>query len=205
MFINIFLKAINNIFPMLFIITVILVSIRLTYLIYNKKKIVLYKELLMLFFIFYILLLYYIISFQDNNYGTNNFIPFKEIFRYKITSRLFIRNVLGNIILFIPLGIFITYYIKNKTFLITVLLSLLISCSIELAQSIIGRTCDVDDVILNTIGGLFGYLIYLKGNLILNKVPKFMKSQIFLDIIAIISILIVIYMLFKMEFWRIFV
>ena len=42
MFANIFLEAISNVWPMLFIFTVILVSIRVTYLIYNRQKIIFY-------------------------------------------------------------------------------------------------------------------------------------------------------------------
>ena len=91
MFINIFLRAIKDIWPMLFIFTIILVSIRIVYLLTNKQKIVLYKEIITYLFIIYLLLLYYIVTFQDNNYGTNNLIPFKEIFRYPLSSRLFIR------------------------------------------------------------------------------------------------------------------
>ena len=102
MFFSMFLKALSDIWPMIFIFTIILISVRILYLVINKKSFVFHKELLMLCFIVYILLLYYTVTFQDNNYGTNNFVPFKEIFRYNITSRLFIRNVLGNILLFIP-------------------------------------------------------------------------------------------------------
>ncbi len=203
MFTNIFLKAIHNIWPMLFIFTVILVSIRITYLICNKQRFVLYKELSMLCFIIYILLLYYIVTFQDNNYGTNNFIPFREIFRYNISSSLFIRNVIGNVLLFIPFGIFVTYYVNNDKVYPTFFLSLLISCSIEFAQSCIGRTADIDDVILNTLGGIFGYLIYKFGDKALDKLPKFMRTQIFLDILSLFVILIIIYLAFRFNFWRI--
>ena len=203
MFLDIFIKALSDIWPMLFIFTIILVSLRLTYLIYNKKKIVLYKEILMLCFIFYILLLYYIVTFQDNNFGTNNFIPFKEIFRYKVPSALFFKNVIGNIALFIPLGIFITYYIGNKNFIIPLVLSLVISCSIELAQGIIGRTIDIDDVILNVIGGLLGYIICMRSNKFIEKLPKFMRNQIFLDIIVMAIIIVLVLLLMKYKIWRI--
>ena len=149
MFINIFLRAIKDIWPMLFIFTIILVSIRIVYLLTNKQKIVLYKEIITYLFIIYLLLLYYIVTFQDNNYGTNNLIPFKEIFRYPLTSRLFIRNVVGNILLFVPFGIFVAHYTKNKKIYVTLFLSLLVSSAIEFAQSCIGRTADIDDIILN--------------------------------------------------------
>lgn len=202
MFTNIFLNVIRDIWPMLFIFAVIIVSIRLMYLLYNKEKLVLYKEILMLCFIIYILLLYYIVTFQDNNYGTNNFVPFKEIFRYNITSSLFIKNVVGNILLFVPFGIFVTHYIKNKKIYPTIFLSILVSCSIEFAQMKIGRTADIDDVILNTSGGIIGYIVSKSWSNVVNKLPRFMKNQIFLDILSLFIILIIIYLAFKFNFWR---
>lgn len=202
MFTSFFSNIIHDVWPMIFIFTVILVSLRLTYIFYNKEKFVLYKELLYLCFIIYVLLLYYIVTFQDNNYGTNNFIPFREIFRYDISSKLFIRNVLGNIFLFVPFGIFATRYIKSKSIFPTVILSFLVSCSIEFAQSLIGRTADIDDVILNTIGGLLGYLLYKFSDSFFKKLPKFMKNQIFLDLLCLVIILFIIYLSFKFQFWR---
>lgn len=202
MFTSFFSNIIHDVWPMVFIFTVILVSLRLTYIFYNKEKFVLYKELLYLCFIIYVLLLYYIVTFQDNNYGTNNFIPFREIFRYDISSKLFIRNVLGNILLFVPFGIFATRYIKSKSIFPTVILSFLVSCSIEFAQSLIGRTADIDDVILNTIGGLLGYLLYKFSDSFFKKLPKFMKNQIFLDLLCLVIILFIIYLSFKFQFWR---
>lgn len=197
------LKAINGVWPMIFIFTIILVSIRITYLICNKKKIILYKEILMLCFIIYLLLLYYFVTFQDNNYGTNNFIPFREIFRYHFNSRLFLRNVIGNVLLFVPLGVFICYYIKNNTIFPTLILSVLVSSSIEFTQGIIGRTADIDDVILNTVGGLIGYFIYKTGSDFSLNIPKFMKNQLFLDALTLFIILLIIYVAFKFDFWRI--
>ena len=62
--------------PMIIIFTVILSSIRLTYLIIKKEKFILYKELTYLLFVIYLLSLFYIVTFQDDNYGTFNLIPF---------------------------------------------------------------------------------------------------------------------------------
>ena len=202
MFIDVFFDIFKNIWPMIFIFTIIIVSFRIIYLISNKKKIIFYKELLMLFFIIYILLLYYIVTFQDNNYGTNNLIPFKEIFRYSITSKLFIKNVIGNILLFIPLGIFSAYYINNKKVYIIIFLSILISSSIEFAQYKIGRTLDIDDVILNTIGAMFGFFLYKLWYKITLKMPNILKSQILLDFLSLMFIFAIIYLSFKFNFWR---
>ena len=197
MFFSMFLKALSDIWPMIFIFTIILISVRILYRVINKKSFVFHKELLMLCFIVYILLLYYTVTFQDNNYGTNNFVPFKEIFRYNITSRLFIRNVLGNILLFIPFGIFTTYIIKNKTVFPSMFLGLLVSSAIEFAQSAIGRTADIDDIILNTVGSALGYLIYHIFIKFSYKLPSFVKKDLFLDLFSIIIVFLVLYMIYK--------
>lgn len=197
-----FVKIIHNVWPMLFIFAVLIISIRIAYLICNKKKFVLHKEVKMLFFLFYILLLYYVVTFQDNNYGTNNFTPFKEMFRYSINSKMFLKNVLGNVILFVPLGIFSSYYIRNKTFIPVFLISFVVSCSIEFAQSMIDRTVDVDDVILNVLGGILGYVLYKYANKLSLKLPSFIKNELFLDVLYLFLILIIIFLAFKFDFWR---
>ena len=55
--------------PMIVIFSVILSSIRITYLIVKKEKFVFYKELTYLLFIIYLLSLFYIVTFQDDNFG----------------------------------------------------------------------------------------------------------------------------------------
>ena len=200
---KIVIRTLNGVWPMVLIFTSIIVLLRLFYLFCNKKKFVLHKELLMLFFVIYVLLLYYIVTFQDNNYGTNNFIPFKEIFRYKINTQLFYKNIVGNILLFIPFGLFLSYYIKPKSFLPPLFLSVSVSTLIEVVQSVIGRTADVDDIILNSVGGIIGYLLYLFFNKISDKIPKKLKSSFVLDILSLLFIFIIMYMAIKFEFWRI--
>lgn len=194
--IKMLLEALSSVWPMIFIFTIILVSIRLFYLLINKKKFVLRKELLMLCFIIYILLLYYVVTFQDNNYGTNNFVPFKEILRYKITSKLFLRNVLGNILLFVPFGVFSSYIIKNKSFIPAAILGFIVSCSIEFAQSAIGRTADIDDVILNTLGSIIGYMLYKIFNKFYSGLPNIMKNSLVLDFLALLMVSLIIFLLY---------
>ena len=102
---NVFMEVLPDVWPMLIIILVIIVSLRLTYLITKHKKFQLHKEIIYLLAIIYLLCLFHVVTFQDSNYGTSNFTPFKEIFRYDIGSHKFMRNVMGNIILFIPYGL----------------------------------------------------------------------------------------------------
>ena len=199
---NFIVDIIKNVFPMIFIFTVILISVRIVYLISMKQKFVLYKELLTLLGIIYLLLLYYIVTFQDNNYGTNNFMLFKEILRYKVTSTLFIKNVLGNIVLFIPFGIFVSHFIKKRNVLYILFLSIVTSFSIEFIQYKIGRTVDVDDIVLNVVGGIIGYFIYTKLLKYKNNHEKLFRKDYFLNFISIIIILIILYAAYYFKIWR---
>lgn len=180
----------EDIWPMLLIFSVVLVSIRLTYLYVNKEKIVIYKELLSLFFILYILCLFHVVTFQDVSWSTSNFIPFKEMFRYQIGSRLFFKNVIGNMIMFFPYGFFISQYIKIKKPSLVVFLVFITSFTIELTQLVIGRVFDIDDIILNLLGGIIGYLIYTLMDSIRSKLPNFLKNELFYNIIFLVLIVL---------------
>lgn len=177
--------VVGTTWPMIFISVVVMVSLRLTYLIKNHEKIILYKELLMLFFMVYILCLFQVVTFQDvSSFTHNNFIPFKEITRYSFGSRLFFKNVCGNILLFIPFGILSSIYLKPKNLWIPFSLTLLSSLAIELTQMLIGRSFDVDDILLNCIGGIIGYFIYKVLDKIADAIPSVFKSSIFLNILS---------------------
>ena len=141
--------------------------------------------------------MFYIVTFQDDNYGTSNLVPFKEMFRYKITSRLFVKNIIGNILLYMPFGFFITAYINERKIFPTVLLTFISSLSIELVQLLIGRVFDIDDIILNVIGSIIGFLIYKLFNKIKDRLPKILRNTIFYSII--ILILIVLFILYLMK------
>lgn len=181
--------VVNFTWPMLIISVVIMVSVRISYLIKNKTKVVLYKEILMLVFAIYILCLFQVVTFQDSSLiSGNNYIPFKEIFRYNITSRLFLKNVIGNMIMFLPFGFFISYYLDSETFHLTLTLTLIASASIEIVQSLIGRVFDIDDIILNLVGGLLGYFIYHILRQIGEKFPKIFHNEWVLNILSVASL-----------------
>ena len=175
--------------PMVIISCIIIISLRISYLIKNKERFVLYKELLMLGFIIYSMCLFQIVTFQDEvSWSTNNFIPFREILRYNIGSRLFIKNVLGNMLLFLPFGFFTSYLLDNKRTLLTVVLTLIASLSIEGVQLMIGRVFDVDDIILNVLGGTFGFYLYNILDRLGKKSPKLLGNEYFLDVLAIFAV-----------------
>lgn len=148
------------------------------YLKYIKlKKINYYHEVLL--FIFYIFLIGLISqTIITNNIGyininKINIIPFKFIIdMYNKDINYFIINFLGNIIMFIPIGLCIPllWNISNKKVL---LIGFSLSMFIELCQLFLNRNTDIDDVILNTIGVFIGIIIYnllnKKYNLKINK------------------------------------
>ncbi len=183
------MEVLPDVWPMLIIITVIISSLRITYLITKHKKFLLHKEIIYLLAVIYILCLFHVVTFQDINYGESNFIPFKEIFRYSIGSNKFIKNVLGNIILFIPFGFLSSYLLKNRKLGVITILTIIASGTIETVQYYIGRVFDIDDIILNLLGGIIGFLIYIGIDAIRNKV-KVLKNDTVLDILIIIILVL---------------
>ena len=186
---DIALNMLDATWPMLVISCLVATVLRITYLVTNGKKFVLYEELLKLFFIIYILCLFQIVTAQDVSFGGVNIIPFKEIFRYEPGTYLFYKNILGNVLLFLPFGFFVGYFIKVKKVSVMLLLTFIVSLSIETIQLSIGRVFDVDDVILNVLGGLIGFILYK----VLNKaIPDKLKKNWILNIIIIILIILVV-------------
>ena len=114
MFRDAVLEIFSKTWPMIFIFGIVLVLMRIVYLKQHKKPLIVYKELLSLIFIIYIMCLFYVVTFQDVSWSTSNFIPFKEITRYSIDSRAFYYNVVGNMIMFIPYGFLMAYFLKIK-------------------------------------------------------------------------------------------
>lgn len=190
---NIFLDVFSDTWPTILIAVVIAVSLRLAYLLKGHKKIILYKELLMLIFIIYALCLFHVVTYQDVNFGTNNFIPFKEIFRYDLGTPKFIKNIIGNIIMFIPFGFFASYFLKSKKISIPLILTIILTTTIETVQYYIGRVFDIDDIILNIVGGILGYLLFITMDFLQNKIPGLKNNHILNLLIIIIIVIIVIY------------
>lgn len=156
-----FREVLHNSWPMIVLSCVVLIAIRLTYLIKNKEKFIISNEMMMLAFIVYILCMFQIVTSGDVSsvHGVNVTL-FKELTRYQVGSRLFYRNIVGNILMFIPFGFFTSFYLKLDKKRVIFYLTLIVAVVIELIQLKIGRAFDVDDIILNMVGSLLGYLFY---------------------------------------------
>lgn len=185
-FYDTFYVAVKNSWPMLTLFVIIMVSIRVSHIIINHEKVIFYKEFYALISIVYFLLLYYLLLSTDNASEGVNYIPFHEITRYSIGSKLFIYNVIGNIVLFIPFGYFVSDYLKAKKIFHILFISILISLTAELIQFKIGRAFDVDDVILNVVGSIIGFMIYISFQAIKNHLPRALQANWFYNILAIL-------------------
>lgn len=156
-------KIFYQIWPMIFICSVIMIVLRIAYLIKSKQHIIIHKEIFSFCFVLYMMCLFYVVTFQDiDSKGISgyNIIPFKEMFRYPIGSRLFFKNVVGNLLMFIPFGFFTSYILRKTKLRWVFIITLIISITIELTQAKIGRVFDIDDIILNVIGGILGYYCF---------------------------------------------
>ena len=118
-------------------------------------------------------------GFTNQGYKIN-FILFDFINQYYDhgLSQTLLINILGNIALFIPLSIILLNYFKSLTYSNVIFTNFITSLSFELIQLATGwGVFDVDDIFLNTLGGIIGLVIY---HLITHKKRSKLPSAIFL-------------------------
>lgn len=178
-----------NLLPMIILFSVVMILIKIVAVIYIKEKILEYKDIKNLLYIIYCFALFMLVTTTDFSSYSNNFIPFNEIRRYEVTSALFYRNIIGNIALFIPFAFIISDMIKDKigksNLLITSFICLFTSSTIETIQMFIGRSFDIDDIILNFAGSIIGYIMYKAIRKFYNSLPEFFHKDIFKTIFLI--------------------
>ena len=192
---NTVMKTLEGVWPMLIIFLVIIVSVRIASILINHQKFVFYKEFLNLVFIVYILMLFGLVTNRDLGGSGVNLIPFKEILRYDFKSELFKYNVIGNLVMFIPFGYFVSNYINGKKIYQIFILAALASITIEFVQLQIGRAFDIDDVILNIAGGICGFLIYICLKSIAKHLPSMFQKDTFYNVLCIVIVAALVYLL----------
>lgn len=106
-----------------------------------------------------------------------------DSFRYALQwdGGLWSSQIMWNVCLFMPLGGLLPCVFSplRKGAWKTVLICLLLSLSIEFIQFFIGRVADMDDLICNTLGGVFGRALYTFAAWVFKKVKAF--DPIFTD------------------------
>ncbi len=191
-------NVINMTWPTLVIVLSIIIILRVTYIFKNdRRSMVLHEELFNLLFLAYLIVLFQLVTSQDLPGGGTNLMPFREILRYDYGTRSFYKQVFGNILMFVPLGYYATSYCKIKNLGAITVISLLSSSIIETVQHFIGRTFDIDDIILNVVGGILGFLLYTALNAIKKHLPKALQKDWIYNILSILLIAIIIIYIIK--------
>jgi glycopeptide antibiotics resistance protein len=168
-------------------------------------------------FIYYILLLIKILllsrvsllelfNSQRTLFRSINLIPFHSIMEYISGSsdtlrRFAFGNVVGNIVIFIPLGIYLPLFKKDKRVLVNLIFIFIVSLFVEIIQGLLGiGVSDIDDIILNCFGGWIGILGYKFLLFILRDEKKVHTAITILS--AIVGLPVILYLLFmvKMRF-----
>ena len=100
---------------------------------------------------------------------------FKEIrrfitYREQIGTFTVFANLFGNILIFVPYGFFVSLASRSRGFFKTLFCSMGLSLGVEIVQLFtrVG-SFDVDDILLNTVGGVLGYIIFAICNQIRRK------------------------------------
>ncbi|WP_186819737.1 VanZ family protein [Priestia megaterium] len=127
-----------------------------------------------------------------NIYFTNelshvNIIPFHTLYEYFFQTNtnvdewnsVSLLNLTANVMLFLPLGFFVALiWKKYHSIKKVIILGLSVTCLIEFIQYFIGRSSDIDDVLLNTFGTVIGYVVLLIIQYLISKPAKQKKTTI---------------------------
>ncbi|WP_306419864.1 VanZ family protein [Bacillus sp. J14TS2] len=127
---------------------------------------ILSKQILFKFLPLQVIVNHLTLNFEGELFwGRQNFIPFKTISYYlfsatDLSSRVRIENLAGNVIGFMPFGFLVPLLSRKLNLKAITLATFFLSLTFELIQLIFRLgSFDVDDLILNTLGGVLGYLL----------------------------------------------
>ncbi|MFB9327096.1 VanZ family protein [Paenibacillus aurantiacus] len=110
-------------------------------------------------------------------------------------------NVAGNILIFIPVGGYLALFKNKKNAAFNLLTIVIVSLLVEIIQGLLGiGTADIDDVILNSLGGWIGIMGYKLLRFVLRDE---MKAHVVITILSAVVVLPAIYyylFMIKMRF-----
>ncbi|MGO4106354.1 VanZ family protein [Paenibacillus sp. YAF4_2] len=135
-----------------------------------------------------------------------NLIPFDSIGEYLSGStanlkRFAFGNVVGNIVILIPLGVYLPLLKSNTRVIINLLFIFIVSLFVEIIQGLLGiGIADIDDVILNCLGGWIGILGYNSLLFILRDEKKVYTAITVLSVIVGLPIIYYFLFMIRMRF-----
>ena len=102
-----------------------------------------------------------------------NFLPLVYLLDYDVKKEVLI-NVIGNTTMFIPIGIILpAVYRKLDRHWKAILAGVGFSLCIEIVQlPFYDRVSDIDDLLLNSIGYMIGYMIFLAARAVIGKMKR---------------------------------
>ena len=138
------------------------------------------KKVLKIASIIYTVIMVYLLSFQRvanvdySNYTEQlklrlNLVPFRTVMLYLRVAfkqdsiiNFATINLLGNVVMFVPMGIFLPSMFKSKRNVLNFIVTVIVMISmVEVIQlfTLLG-SCDIDDLILNVVGATIGFLLW---------------------------------------------
>lgn len=149
----------------------------------KKQTKVLIQRMAWILFVIYLVILVYFLFFSER-YGRTitsqnykyNLVLFQEIkrfirYRHQLGWESFLVNIVGNVMAFTPFGFVLPIISPNsRKFFNILLLSFEFTMTIELLQLLLKvGIFDVDDIFMNTLGGVIGYCCFA----ICHKIVKY--------------------------------
>ena len=126
-----------------------------------------------------------------------NLVPFNEVLAS--TGRIDVSQVILNIVIFIPLGIYAGVLFERRNFGRKLFFFFLVSLFFESFQFILSiGAFDATDIVTNTSGGIIGFMIY---KAIEKAFDSPVRAQKFINVIAGVGtiLMIVLLLLLKMD------
>ncbi|MEE1008040.1 MAG: VanZ family protein [Agathobacter sp.] len=179
---------ISNMLPTVFVGFIIYMLARIIYVKKTQKSVGIVREFWLCIFVVYMIALlsqtvipsyqfgidsmtgefFFYVNMENAN-ASVNLIPFNSLREFFVENNsvdgwgnVAVLNILANLLFFVPLGFLIPLlWEKLRPFKKVLLISFLITLFIEIIQYFIGRSSDIDDIMLNVAGSILGYGIYI--------------------------------------------
>ena len=136
-----------------------------------------YRILGKILFVLYIIFIFYFLliseaygrvgEMKEYHYNLVLFQEIKRFWNYKEQLGMIatLTNLVGNVLVFLPFGFFMPMASRYRSFMSTTFYSLGLSLIVEISQLFMKVGCfDVDDLFLNTVGGMLGYIAFMICN-----------------------------------------
>lgn len=140
----------------------------------NRNKVLKISSIVYTVVMVYLLFFQRVANVDYSNYTEQlklrlNLVPFRTVMLYLRVAfkqdsiiNFATINLLGNVIMFVPMGIFLPSMFKSKRNILNFIVTVIVMISmVEVIQlfTLLG-SCDIDDLILNVVGATIGFLLW---------------------------------------------